>query len=222
MKVDPSGRVTECAVQQSSGFTLLDSQTCRIFQKRARFEPARDSIGRPVAGTTNSRITWRIAHNNLPIIPWAFRLGVLLGPDGAQTKCSLEVGGALKRRQDPYVLPCPELGGGIAVPSNLARAMSGKKTVLVFDRQFVPRTVHSIDTPPDLKRFTLLGREVVSLVIGGDGTVTGCRKKASEGLFLPNPGACDALVRRRFTKPPNTGTPLTATATVSVYSLRVH
>lgn len=221
MKVDPSGKVTDCTVQQSSGFIILDSQTCRIFQARARFEPARDSMGRPMAGTANSRITWRIA-DTMPIVPWSFRVGVLLGPDGTQTKCSLEVGGALKRKRDSYVLACSELGSGIVVPPDLARAMLGNKIILVFDRQFVPGVFHSIDSPPDLKRFTLLGREVISLMISADGAVIGCKRKASEGSFLPSPGACDTFERRQFTKPAKSVSPLTATATLSVYSLRVH
>ena len=221
VRVNPSGKVINCVVQQSSGFAILDAQTCRILQARARFEPAQDSGGGVAATTVAQRISWRIAET-MPIRPWSFRIGVLLGADGGQTKCSIEVGGALKKSSTPHVVACADLGGGIVVPPDLARALLGNKAIVVFDRQFVPGVFHSINSPPDLNRFTLLGREVLGLSIGSDGAVTDCRNQASEGTSLPNPNACDAFARRKFTKRPETGRPLAATATVSVYSLRVH
>ena len=56
--VGPDGRVTRCSIVQSSGHDSLDQATCTIMQGRARFEPARDSEGRPVADTVSSRIRW--------------------------------------------------------------------------------------------------------------------------------------------------------------------
>ncbi len=61
LNVDTSGRVTGCSVSQSSGSSQLDQTTCRLLQRRARFTPARDNQGQPIADTvTSPPIRWQI------------------------------------------------------------------------------------------------------------------------------------------------------------------
>ena len=60
LKIDNRGRVSQCNVVDSSGSSSLDSATCRILKRRARFTPARDSSGQPVTDTYTQRITWRL------------------------------------------------------------------------------------------------------------------------------------------------------------------
>ncbi|MBV8688290.1 MAG: TonB family protein [Alphaproteobacteria bacterium] len=60
LSVDATGRVTGCAVTGSSGFARLDQTTCRLMMERARFKPARDSAGNPVAATWESRFSWQL------------------------------------------------------------------------------------------------------------------------------------------------------------------
>lgn len=52
------GRVTNCTIAASSGSSTLDSTTCRILERRFRYEPARDARGLPVAQTKSQSITW--------------------------------------------------------------------------------------------------------------------------------------------------------------------
>jgi protein TonB len=58
--VGTDGRVTGCAVVQSSGSSSLDSTTCRIFQRRFRYAPARDSAGNPVPQTMSQSVRWQL------------------------------------------------------------------------------------------------------------------------------------------------------------------
>ena len=58
--VGTDGRVSNCTVLQSSGSRSLDSTTCRIFQQRFRYSPARDASGLPVATTKRQSVTWRL------------------------------------------------------------------------------------------------------------------------------------------------------------------
>ena len=58
--VGTDGRVSNCAVVQSSGSSSLDSTTCRIFERRFRYTPARDATGNPVPQTIRSTVTWRL------------------------------------------------------------------------------------------------------------------------------------------------------------------
>lgn len=49
VNVEPSGRVSNCAPVRGSGDAGLDALTCRLVRERARFTPAHNSQGRPVA-----------------------------------------------------------------------------------------------------------------------------------------------------------------------------
>jgi periplasmic protein TonB len=66
LTISPEGRVSDCTITQSSGSASLDAATCRILVGRARFDPARDRKGRPVADTMAGRILWRIEKDAPP------------------------------------------------------------------------------------------------------------------------------------------------------------
>jgi protein TonB len=62
LTIGPDGRVTNCSIVRSTGNSALDSATCNIIRRRARFTPARDSNGNPTSDTQNSpAITWQLA-----------------------------------------------------------------------------------------------------------------------------------------------------------------
>jgi protein TonB len=51
-----------CNLTRSTGNGALDSATCNILRRRAKFTPARDSSGNPTTDTYNTPpITWRLA-----------------------------------------------------------------------------------------------------------------------------------------------------------------
>lgn len=60
LSLDASGRVTDCAITRSTGHSALDTATCDLLSKRARFEPARGTSGEPVAGRFSSTVRWTI------------------------------------------------------------------------------------------------------------------------------------------------------------------
>lgn len=57
--VGPDGHARSCEVTQSSGSALLDEATCRVVTDRARFDPATDGKGRPIAGRFASSVGWQ-------------------------------------------------------------------------------------------------------------------------------------------------------------------
>ncbi|WP_252258884.1 energy transducer TonB [Erythrobacter aurantius] len=63
LSVSEEGRVTGCRIIEGSGDTQTDQNTCRVLEIRARFTPATDSSGKPVASTYSSAIKWVIDHN---------------------------------------------------------------------------------------------------------------------------------------------------------------
>lgn len=58
--VGADGRVSGCTVLRSSGSSSLDSTTCRIFERRFRYAPARDGSGNAVAQPVTQSVTWRL------------------------------------------------------------------------------------------------------------------------------------------------------------------
>ncbi len=60
LTIGTDGRVSGCDVTQSSGSSALDSTTCNILRRRARFTPAKDQAGNPISDTTTTRIRWEL------------------------------------------------------------------------------------------------------------------------------------------------------------------
>lgn len=54
------GAVGDCRVIQPSGVTDLDQETCAIFTKRTRWNPARDAQGAPVASHQVLAVNWQL------------------------------------------------------------------------------------------------------------------------------------------------------------------
>lgn len=56
--IQPDGRVSGCQILKSSGSAELDGTTCRLIERRFRYRPARDSLGRPIAEVATTSFTW--------------------------------------------------------------------------------------------------------------------------------------------------------------------
>jgi len=61
LTIGPDGRVTGCNLIRSTGNSALDSATCNILRRRAKFVPARDSNGNPTGDSyTTPPIRWQL------------------------------------------------------------------------------------------------------------------------------------------------------------------
>lgn len=60
LSIDAAGKVTGCTITRSTGHAALDTATCELVTKRARFDAARDGNGKPVAGSYANKVTWNI------------------------------------------------------------------------------------------------------------------------------------------------------------------
>lgn len=63
LDIGADGRVTNCTVTSSSGSSTLDTTTCTLLRRRAKFSPGRDSAGNPTGGVYSSRIKWVLPTN---------------------------------------------------------------------------------------------------------------------------------------------------------------
>lgn len=60
LSISAEGKVTNCAITQSSGWQDLDDAACANMMRRARFKPATGADGQPRADTFNGRFAWKI------------------------------------------------------------------------------------------------------------------------------------------------------------------
>lgn len=61
LTIGTDGRVTACSITKSTGNSALDSATCNVLRRRARFTPAKDQNGNPISDSyTTPNITWRL------------------------------------------------------------------------------------------------------------------------------------------------------------------
>jgi protein TonB len=60
LTVEPTGVISTCDVTESSGFKVLDDETCEIMSLYAQLKPPRNSEGRAVRAQQNGFIVWRL------------------------------------------------------------------------------------------------------------------------------------------------------------------
>ena len=58
--VDETGAVRDCSVDSTSGVPVLDTMSCYVIQKRAKFTPARAPDGKPRKSTDIQAIFWKL------------------------------------------------------------------------------------------------------------------------------------------------------------------
>lgn len=191
LAVDPAGKATGCRILGSSGSKALDGATCPLLLKRARFEPARDPAGRPVAALYRARLTWL-----LPRRPAAeTTLSVLrtdLSPDGLLLRCELEevVG---QDRSDVAITadcgePLPRPAGEVL--RSYAAGYGSLRLYTIFSPVGAP--------PPGADRSRWgerLSYRVYEFAVGADGRILRCTMTADEGVDPSDKGLCAAEER---------------------------
>jgi TonB family protein len=60
LSVGPNGAVTDCTIAESSGSNVLDSETCAVLHRRARFTPAADQGGEPIQSSYEMSVNWSL------------------------------------------------------------------------------------------------------------------------------------------------------------------
>jgi len=96
LAVGANGVPTACQVIASSRNDLLDKTTCKLMMERARFVPATDAAGKPVAGSYRNEVRWQIP-DGPPPMPAASRLSATYDvmSDGTVANCKVIVTGAI-------------------------------------------------------------------------------------------------------------------------------
>ncbi|RYY36583.1 MAG: energy transducer TonB [Sphingomonadales bacterium] len=60
LHLSDEGCPTKCEIVSTSGYPLLDIETCKLLMRRARYSPALDAEGKPIASVVSLAITWAL------------------------------------------------------------------------------------------------------------------------------------------------------------------
>jgi TonB family protein len=196
LKVGADGHVADCVITQSSGSAALDSQTCRLLWTRARFEPARDESGRPIASAWRQRIRWQLPEPTpLPIRAWSMRMTLDFVEEGGVISCKMEASGAMQEDQDSCSLFLQMSNG----PFAKIRADGGyKQQRVIFETKLSPGLEASEPQPPSGMR--LFARQVARLSVDESGKPLSCQVIQAIGPAAHDNG-CDDLLIGTYERP---------------------
>jgi len=90
LAINAAGVPVNCTVTQSSGRSDLDDTACRLIVERARFSPAKDARGRPVAGSYENSVRWAIPRESPVPQPGELVANVIIEKDGTISSCTVE------------------------------------------------------------------------------------------------------------------------------------
>lgn len=167
IKVDPTGAVSDCIIEHSAS-AILDTRTCELIRQRARFSPAKDRLGRPIASEKRTKIVWRMTmmrNDAEPSDPWAFTAIMSYAPDGSPLACRMEFEGAKKLSFTTRPVTCSPT----ELPSSFQAL--GPISQLSIAQRFSLGSIGSPSLEPDE---LLVEHTVLSLQIDATGKVSGC------------------------------------------------
>lgn len=168
VSIDRRGRPTACRIERSSGARLLDETTCTLLMRRARFRPALDRAGRPVAAVYRQEVRWHLPGSAPdPIADQSFVAHSLITPAGTVARCSMS---------GPGAAGYASLGGcGAFGDPRFLRHFLGADYPRA--RSVDVRLIATAGDPPrrpaGMGAYRVLG--VARAMIGPEGRITGCR-----------------------------------------------
>jgi TonB family protein len=93
LAIDSRGGVEACRVTQSSGKELLDSETCNLVTRRARFKPATDAQGQVTSGSYRNRVRWARPESDAKRVLTTADTVVIIETDGSIKTCRQSLNG---------------------------------------------------------------------------------------------------------------------------------
>jgi TonB family protein len=125
--VGADGRPTRCTVVKSSGSQRLDKQSCDIFMRRARYTPATDDAGLPVAGTVRHDTSWFfwVDGTRTRYVFGGYSVNVTFDAAGAVTSCVVSPIPEKGIVDDAYRNKCEAMGSAQTFADLLGRSTVG-------------------------------------------------------------------------------------------------
>ena len=188
INVSKSGRPIDCQIEVSSGSSTLDTQSCKLFMARARFEPVRDKSGKAVPSVVERNVSWRLGIG-LPRTAWTNRVSLIVAADGTVRSCQTGLNEA-----------SPTVCRAGSFPREAARAY----VQMTKSDPFELRSETAFDlggdssTEASPQGLTVVSRRAVRIEIGANGRIAKC-DPVDPALDRPGEmSACDQARAERF------------------------
>ncbi|MFM5930173.1 MAG: TonB family protein [Novosphingobium sp.] len=206
--VGTDGRVSDCEILQSSGSNDLDSATCLLIWRRARFQPAQDAKGNPAIGYYSNAVRWVIPEDYRPKpLTGSLTVSFVVAPDGKTSNCKVvrgsgELGDAYDVGPAECIMDTFNSGFTDAKGRKVSRVVTVTSVVSLRDAPLEPVSEKPVIRPassmekaqlgylawgaPSLWDMALgtrpaAGTVVVHTLIGVDGSVSNCRVASATG-----------------------------------------
>lgn len=195
--VKPTGEVSGCVIERSSGHASLDAASCALVQTRFRYHPARTRSGAATSATVSRRIIWRLPEDGpgapaMAAPPLNFTSGLLRvtfgGAPSERPRCAVETAGSTF---EP-VLPFQCFGFERVPPAGLAHAAIRVVSILHMQPEGFP-------APPPLAVAggALVAASAATIEVDPQGRIVGCTPVDAGSPVLPHGSqhahVCDRL-----------------------------
>lgn len=183
--VDDKGAVSSCEIKTSSGYPELDTQTCNIIALRAKFEPARNGMGEPIAGEITKTVDWRLARGPsfMPSDPYGSSIILSYGPDKQPQSCRIESTGFAEGKAPDT---CPP-----RMMETLARAalpgIPDGTTSIIASTDFRLSPARRLTLGPGE---VLMERSVAEISVDETGHRLSCKQIVAEAPLMPADDLC--------------------------------
>lgn len=176
--VGPDGRVASCDIVTSSGSASLDAATCSIIQRRARFRPASDQQGRPIAEKFSGRISWVLpVWEPEQVEDYSLRQIYMIDANRQISQCLRQTG-----ENPSKIYPCgPERGYFQAIIDRAPESLGVAERQLVFEVAQFLGEAGALVRLGERHGQKVIGRNQIKLTIDDQGTVVDCELEESVG-----------------------------------------
>lgn len=205
LTVDPSGKPVRCDITSSSGFDVLDTTTCERLMAKARFTPARDKAGRPVAAGYSNRVRWMMPDGaQIPVSESLMSLVLSIDQTGNAVRCralkdSSAEGGARLELEDvckgQYVPLSPVLG------MELRGSFQGTLAEVQIDVAYVFTAEARARILAPKSGFEQRGLYIHAFTVTNESKVGECRFEEQRGSILLAQDFCSGAQRESFDPP---------------------
>lgn len=186
IRVATDGRPVGCDVIKSSGVGELDAASCRLFQSRARFDPARDDAGNAVEGVFRTQVPWTLGYGDVAALSrtpnyQGFEVAVRFDDAGEVAGCAvnpLPSGARLSSAQSQL---CQSVGNRAMFSALLARTTTGLATASY--RRYVYRWVPGASLPMEQPIYRELAKVTFDRL--PDGGISWCEVTTAPAMALP-------------------------------------
>ena len=186
--VGADGRVTRCAIEESSGSDDLDEQSCNLMIANAHFDPARNRRTYPVKSVLKQTVNWQLQSSSIRQKDWIIRASFLVGPQAQIRSCKSEF--LVNETWTEASQKVCERSGSWYVLNVAKEKSKAVDTLVVVENWQLTTPDHSIPNVGSNPGEVLVLSRSATATYDGDGKRTSCTAVSHYGIPEIQPDLC--------------------------------